>query len=110
MLGDPDEGYLYVRENKRFVKVCIDEIIYIEGVGEYIQIFTEKRKIVTKKGLNEFEKKLPQSGFLRIHKSHIVNLSKIEAFTAQTIEVHGKVLIIGRGFKDEVSEALKKFR
>lgn len=104
------KDFVYVRENKRYVKVRLDEILYIEGLGEYIQIFMEKKKIVTKIGLNDFEKKLSQSGFIRIHKSHIVNMSKIEAFTAQTIEVVGKKLIIGRSYKDLVSEALMKFR
>ena len=104
------DDFIYVRENKRYVKVNYKEILYFEGLGEYIQIFTHSKKIVTKQGLNDLEKKLPSSGFLRIHKSHIVNITKIEAFTAQTIELPGKKLTIGRSYKEQVSEVLKRFK
>ena len=104
------DDFMYVRENKRYVKVNYRDILYFEGLGEYIQIFTRDKKIVTKQGLNDLEKKLPPSNFFRIHKSHIVNLSKIESFTAQTIEVPGKKLTIGRSYKEQVSEVLKRFK
>jgi DNA-binding LytR/AlgR family response regulator len=101
-----DESFIYIKENKKVVKVYLTEIKYIEGLSEYVQIFTEKRKIITKTSMAQMEEKLPSDSFLRIHKSFIVSIGKIEAFTANTIEIQGKELPIGRSFKNGVLSAL----
>jgi DNA-binding LytR/AlgR family response regulator len=102
-----DEAFIYVKENKRVIKVFLNEILYIEGLSEYVQIYTDKKKIITKTSMTSLEEKLPADGFLRIHKSFIVSMSRIEAFTAHTIEVPGKELPIGRSYKIPVSNALQ---
>jgi DNA-binding LytR/AlgR family response regulator len=102
-----DEAFIYVKENKRVIKVLLNDILYIEGLSEYVQIYTDKKKIITKTSLTNLEKKLPNDGFLRIHKSFIVSMSRIEAFTAHTIEVPGKQLPIGRSYKNLVLNALQ---
>lgn len=101
-----DESFIYVKENKKVVKVYLSEIKYIEGLSEYVQVYTDKRKIITKTSMAQMEEKLPGESFLRIHKSFIVSLNKIEAFTANTIEIQGKELPIGRSFKNAVISAL----
>ena len=101
-----ETSFIYVKENKKVVKVYLSEIKYIEGLSEYVQIFTDKRKIITKTSMSQMEEKLSIKNFLRIHKSFIVSISKIEAFTANTIEIHGKELPIGRSFKNAVLNAL----
>ena len=102
-----DEEFIYVKENKKVIKLHLSEILYIEGLSEYVQIHTESRKIVTKNSMNNMAVKLPEPGFLRIHKSFIVSLAKIEAFTSTTIEIPGKKLPIGRSYKNAVIEALQ---
>jgi DNA-binding LytR/AlgR family response regulator len=102
----PEESFIYVKENKKVVKVYLSEIKYIEGLSEYVQLFTDKRKIITKTSMAQMEEKLPAENFLRIHKSFIVSIGKIEAFTANTIEIQGKELPIGRSFKNAVLSAL----
>jgi DNA-binding LytR/AlgR family response regulator len=101
-----DESFIYIKENKKVVKIHLSEIRYIEGLSEYVQIYTEKRKIITKTSMVQMEEKLPSDSFLRIHKSFIVSIGKIEAFTANTIEIQGKELPIGRSFKNGVLSAL----
>jgi len=103
-----DEVFIYVKENKRVIKVNLSDILYIEGLSEYVQIYTEKKKIITKTTMTSLEDKLPNLGFLRIHKSFIVSMSRIEAFTANTIEVPGKELPIGRSYKNTVLNALQQ--
>ena len=102
-----EDPFIYVKENKRVIKVRLDEILYVEGLSEYVQIYTGKRKIITKTSMTNMEEKLPTDDFIRIHKSFIVALSKIEAFTAHSIEVPGKELPIGRSYKNSVLEALQ---
>jgi DNA-binding LytR/AlgR family response regulator len=106
--NSPDEEpFIYVKENKRVIKVNLDEILYIEGLSEYVQIFTDKKKIITKTSLTNLEEKLPDNGFLRIHKSFIVSISRIDAFTPHCIEVPGKELPIGRSYKNAVLQLLQ---
>ncbi len=101
-----DESFIYVKENKKVIKVYLAEIRYIEGLSEYVQIYTDKRKIITKTSMALMEEKLPAENFLRIHKSYIVPVNKIEAFTANTVEINGKELPIGRNFKNAVLNSL----
>ena len=77
--------HIYVNSNKKFIKVLIKEILYVESIKDYIRIHTPEKNIITKDKISEFENKLP-SVFLRVHRSYIVNTLKISAFTALDIE------------------------
>ena len=101
-----EDDFIYVKENKKVVKIYLNEILYIEGLSEYVQIYTENKKLVTKTSMTNMEEKLPNSDFMRIHKSFIVSLNKIEAFTSTTIDIPGKELPIGRSYKNAVLETL----
>lgn len=100
------DTFFYVKENKRAIKVYLKDIRYIEGLSEYVQIYTDKKKVVTKTSLVTLDEKLPAELFLRIHKSYIVSVPRIESFTASTVEITGKELPIGRSFKTSVLSAL----
>jgi DNA-binding LytR/AlgR family response regulator len=106
-VNQTEESFIYVKENKRVIKVFLHDILYIEGLSEYVQIYTDRKRIITKTSMTNLEEKLPDDGFLRIHKSFIVSMSRIEAFTAHTIEVPGKELPIGRSYKNAVLNALQ---
>lgn len=103
---DNTEAFIYVKENKKVVKVYLNEIIYVEGLSEYVQIYTDKKKIITKTSMTNMVNKLPENCFIRIHKSFIISLAKIEAFTSSSIEVKGKELPIGRSYKSSVLDTL----
>ncbi len=100
-------AFIYVKENKKVIKLHLNEILYVEGLSEYVQIHTSNKRIVTKTSMTNMQDKLPNSGFMRIHKSFIVSMDRIEAFTSHSIEVPGKELPIGRSYKNSVLEALK---
>lgn len=99
--------YIYVRENKRYVKIPLKDILYVEGLGEYIQIYTTIRKVITKLSFGELAEQLPQTDFIRIHKSFIISVHKVDAFTSHSVEIGNKTLAIGRRYKTEVLEVLK---
>ncbi len=105
--GSSEGSYIYVKENKKVIKVNVSDILYIEGLSEYIKIHTVKKRIITKASLTQMEEKLPSGSFMRIHKSFIVNIGHIESFTATTIDVPGKELPIGRNYKDSVMNFIK---
>lgn len=97
---------LFVNVNKRYVKVVFDKISYVESVKDYIHIHIGDDTIITKEKISEFELKLPPN-FLRIHRSFIVNLDRITAFTSLDIEIGTKEIPIGKSYKSIVSERLK---
>ncbi len=105
--SNPEEAFIYVKENKKVVKLHLSDILYVEGLSEYVQIYTPSKKIITKTSMTNMSEKLPDDNFMRIHKSFIVSLSKIEAFTSSSIEVPGKALPIGRSYKNSVLEVLQ---
>ena len=104
--SSPEDSFIYVKENKKVIKLLLNEILYIEGLSEYVKIYTDSKRIVTKTSMTNMEDKLPSENFMRIHKSYIVSLQKIEAFTSSSIEVTGKELPIGRSYKNKVSKVL----
>jgi DNA-binding LytR/AlgR family response regulator len=104
--GLHEESFIYVKENKRVIKIYLREIEFIEGLNEYIRIHTDNRRVVVKSSLQGIENKLPSEQFIRIHKSYIVSIARIRAFNATTIELENAKLRIGRNYKNQVFSAL----
>lgn len=100
------QPFLYFRSDRKMVKVLFDDILYIEGLRDYIRIFTPTRSIVTKHLLASLEEMLPSDSFLRIHRSYIVSVNKIDSFNGDIIEIAKKELPIGRMYKNDVNKLL----
>lgn len=101
-----DEAHIYVNSNLKKVKVLVNEIKWIEGLGDYIKLVTEDENILVLSTMKAFIEKLPQDKFLRIHKSYIVNLEKIEKFSSAQVEVDGQQIPLSRYKKLQLEEAL----
>jgi DNA-binding LytR/AlgR family response regulator len=100
-------SFIYVKENKKIIKIYLKEIHFIEGLNEYIRIHTDNRRVVVKSSLQNIENRLPQELFIRIHKSYIVSIPRIRAFNTTTIELDNTKLRIGRNYKNQVFSALQ---
>ncbi len=105
--GPEEKAHIFFNVNKRKVKIFLHEILYIESLKEYIRITTHNKSILTKYQLNQIEELLTRNNFLRVHRSYIVARDKIETFSATDVEVGGKLLPIGRNYKDEVMAVLE---
>ena len=105
--GISENAFIYVKENKRIIKIYLKEIEFIEGLNEYIRIHTDNRRVVVKSSLQLIEQKLPSEAFIRIHKSYIIAIPRIRAFNATTIELENAKLRIGRNYKNQVFNALQ---
>ena len=103
---EPAQPFLYLRVDRKMVKVLFNDILYIEGLRDYIRILTTSKAIITKHLLATLEEMLPSDAFLRIHRSYIVSISKIDSYNTDTIEIGKKELPIGRLFKHDVSKLL----
>ncbi len=103
---EPGQSFLYFRTDRKMVKVLFNDILYIEGMRDYIRIYTTSKPIVTKHLLASLEEMLPSDMFLRIHRSYIISLNKIDSYHTDTIEIGNKELPIGRLFKHDVNKLL----
>lgn len=101
--------FIYVKENKKVQKIYLKDILYIESLKEYIRIHTYSNKIVTKVQIGYIEKQLPQDHFLRIHKSLIVGLLHVTAFTSHSIEIGDIELPLSRSYKESVLNSLNYY-
>lgn len=93
------KGFIFLNVQKKKVKILFSEIVYIESQREYIKIITTKKEYISKMSTHEIEALLPENLFKRIHRSFIVSISKIESYTAETVEVNGVTIPIGRGYR-----------
>ena len=99
-------SFLYFRAERKMVKVFFRDILYVEGLKDYIRIVTDNKTIVTKYVLSTLEEMLPANEFLRIHKSYIVAINKIDSYNADTIHIAKHELPIGRLYKFDVNRVL----
>ena len=104
----PFRHFQFFNVNKKMVRVWLDEIQFVESLKEYVRLHLAGGKsIVTKMQLGELEKSLEGFGFLRVHRSFIVALRHIEAFSATEVTAGATEIPVGRQFKDEVMKALE---
>jgi DNA-binding LytR/AlgR family response regulator len=87
-------------------KIFFDDILFIEALKDYIKIVTPSRTFVTKYVLSELEDVLPTGRFLRIHKSYVISIDKIESFNTGIIQIQKQELPIGRMYKFDVARSL----
>jgi two-component system LytT family response regulator len=91
--------FIFVNAQKKKVKILFSELLYIESQKEYIKIVTTGKQQIVKMSTHEIESLLPRDQFIRIHRSYIVSMARIESYTAEVVEVNGVSLPIGREYK-----------
>jgi DNA-binding LytR/AlgR family response regulator len=97
---------IIVRADKKMIKIALEDILYIESLKDYVMIYLPSRRIVTKQKISYLEQKLPEGSFLRIHRSYLVAINKIQAFSPNHVEINNQELPIGRSHKSEVAKVL----
>jgi DNA-binding LytR/AlgR family response regulator len=94
--------FIYVQDGKTIYKIYIKDILYLEGYGEYVKIHTDQKTYLSRETMHEYETRLQKDQFIRTHKSFIVSIPRINAFTSSTVLIKGVEIPIGRTFKDSV--------
>lgn len=101
--------FMFVRADRRMVKIDFEAIVYVESYGDYLKIHLSEETIVTRETIGTIEAKLPANNFLRIHRSYIVSLKNISSFSNEEIQIQKISLPISRSYKKEVLQVLEKF-
>lgn len=104
-----NNDFMFIRADRRMIKVDFSSIIYIESYSDYIKIHITNHTLVTRETLNAIEAKLPNNHFIRIHRSFIIALKHIQSFTNEEITINNIALTISRSYKKEVLKALEQY-
>jgi DNA-binding LytR/AlgR family response regulator len=97
----PVQDFIFVKTEHKIQKIELDDILYIEGLKDYISIFTKSERVITLQNMKRMEETLPSSQFIRVHKSYIIALDKIESIERSRITICSKVIPIGDTYRDE---------
>ncbi|MFD2917930.1 LytR/AlgR family response regulator transcription factor [Psychroserpens luteus] len=101
--------FMFVRSDRKMIKINYGSIFYIESYSDYLKIHLEDQTIVTRETISSIEAKLPKHLFLRIHRSYIISIQCIQSFTNEHININEQALPISRSYKKEVLKQLEKF-
>ncbi len=102
---DGSSGFTYFRSDRKMIKLFYDEILYIESIKDYIKIFRDgNNPILVKQTISATEDMLPKNMFLRIHRSFIVSIKKISAYTYYDVEIGKTEIPIGRLYRGELKK------
>ncbi|PSL46514.1 LytTR family two component transcriptional regulator [Chitinophaga niastensis] len=107
LLSSSEPQFIYIKSGYKYFKIDLQDIIYAESLKDYIKVHTKEKVITAKYKIGDLDKELTSKGFLRIHRSFIVNLKHITAFTASDIEMGSLELPIGDSYKAYVYKTIK---
>ncbi|KAA9037260.1 response regulator transcription factor [Ginsengibacter hankyongi] len=106
LISETSAPWLYVRADRKMIKVLLNDILYIEALSDYVKIITSSKTIVTKQLISTLEETLTKDNFIRIHRSFIIAINKIDSYNADSIQVGSKELPVSRLFKQNVNKLL----
>lgn len=96
------DSHIFIKVDKKMMKINIDEILFIEGMKEYIKVVTVDKTYITHKSLTSLSEELPLDRFIRIHKSYTIALDKVKSIEGNRVQIHTYTIPIGRNFSKDV--------
>lgn len=103
-----EADYIFIKANKKTIRVEFKSISYIEGLGDYIKIHLKDKHLVTNLSMKKMEELLPCDQFFRTHKSYIIRLDQIQSIEGNLVELNGTKLPIGNNFRQDFQELINK--
>ncbi|MBJ6367033.1 LytR/AlgR family response regulator transcription factor [Snuella sedimenti] len=109
LIGAEVNDFIFVRSDRKMIKIDFDAIRYIESFSDYLKIHLDTKTVVTRETISAIEAKLPKRKFMRIHRSYIIVVAHINSFINEHITILETPLPISRSYKNEVLMALEKY-
>ena len=100
-------GYIFVKVETKMVRVELDDILFIEGLKNYVSIMTKSQRIITLQVMKQLEEILPPNRFIRVHKSYIVAMDKISSIERQEITINDRIIPIGITYQEHFFKLLE---
>ncbi len=106
----PEADYMFIKgdSKNKFLKVSYDDVLYIEGLKNYVSVFTPGQRLVTYQTLRDLEEQLPKPPFFRVHKSYIVSIDQIRMIDGHTIYIQDQAIPIGETYRDEFYKLIRE--
>jgi two-component system response regulator LytT len=102
-----EDGHIFVKSDSKLLKVAYNEILYVEAFADYVKIWTsEDKRIVTLQTMKNMEMGLPKDKFIRVHRSFIVAIDKIESLQSNAVHIGNKEIPVGKNYKDGLMELI----
>jgi len=101
-----DLDYMFIRADYQDIKVMFDDILYVEGLKDYVKVVTKEKRIITLTNIKGMLEKLPQDRFIRVHKSYIVAKDKVQTIKGTILTIDDKEIPIGLTFKDNFMKGM----
>ncbi|RZJ48607.1 MAG: response regulator transcription factor [Flavobacterium sp.] len=100
------DSHIFIKVDKKMMKINIEEILFVEGMKEYIKVVTPDKTYITHKSLTSLSEELPSDRFLRIHKSYVIALNKVKSIEGNRIQIQSYTIPIGRNYSKEVKNKI----
>ena len=100
-------GYIFIKVETKMVRVELDDILFIEGLKNYVSIYTKTQRIITLQVMKQLEEVLPPNRFVRVHKSFIVAIDKINSIERQEILIKDRLIPIGNTYQEHFFKLLE---
>ena len=104
-----DHNFMFVRSDRKMIKIDFKTITYIESYSDYLKIHLANETIITRETISTIEGRLPKASFIRIHRSYIISINCITSFNNEQITVNHTTLTISRSYRKEVLSILNKY-
>ncbi len=105
---EKQDDFLFVKTDGKLVKINLSELLFVEGLKDYLYLYLRNEKLIVLDTLKEFENRLPQE-FMRVHKSYIIRLGAIETIERNRVFIGDKVIPVGDTYKLKFQEWMKEF-
>ncbi|MCP4439940.1 MAG: response regulator transcription factor [Aureispira sp.] len=102
--------YIFVKADKKLIKIRFNDIFYIEGLKDYVILHTPNGRTVTLQTMKSLESKLPSDIFMRVHRSYIINIKRIDIVEGNSVHINKKTIPIGKNYKEVLLEIVNKNR
>ena len=109
-LESEDEDFIFVKSNLKKRKVILNSLKYIEALGDYVKFVTNTDSFVVLATMKSFEKILPDESFMRVHKSYIANIERIDRYNSREVEIDGEKVPLSRHKKEMLTEKLTQIQ
>ncbi len=105
--GEEESPHIFIKSNLKKLKIYISRIKWIEAYGDYVKVITEEDNHLVLSTMKSFENELPKEKFIRVHKSFIVNIDKIEKFNSKFAEIGPHKIPLSRNKKEDLVKAIE---
>ncbi|MBX7204978.1 MAG: LytTR family DNA-binding domain-containing protein [Bacteroidia bacterium] len=106
--GKDELDYIFIKSEQKYIKVNFSDILYIEALADYVKVHTPEKRIITLQTMKNLEDKLPSEQFVRVHRSFIIALDKINSISGNVIYMNKDEVPIGKNFREEFFKIIQQ--